>query len=121
MDGVDVRVVVGVVDGEKVEQGGSGSELSISGIILEKEHNWLNSLMFTLMMLQPVLLDFSQQQALAGSRDFQLIKILGFLKIKSRDFSGFGIAQKTMFTKTFICFQTASGSFLYSQNLSKCF
>ena len=38
-DGVDVRVVVGVVDGEKVEQGGSGSELSISGIILEKEHN----------------------------------------------------------------------------------
>ena len=45
VDGVDVRVVVGVVDGEKVEQGGSGSELSISGIILEKEHNWLNSLM----------------------------------------------------------------------------
>ena len=41
MDGDDVRVVVGVVDGEKVEveQGGSGSELSISGIILEKEHN----------------------------------------------------------------------------------
>ena len=40
VDGVDVRVVVvGVVDGEKVEQGGSGSELSISGIILEKEHN----------------------------------------------------------------------------------
>ena len=36
-------------------------------------------------------------------------------------FRDFGIAQKTMFTKTFICFQTASGSFLYSQNLSKCF
>ena len=28
----------------------------------------------------------------------------GFLKIKSRDFSGFGKAQNTMFSKTFIGF-----------------
>ena len=41
-----------------------------------------------------------------GSRDWTEIPIPGFLKIKSRDFSGFGKAQKTMFSKTFIGFQT---------------
>ena len=42
----------------------------------------------------------------------------GFLKIKSRDFSGFGKAQNTMFSKTFIGFKTTLESFRDSQNLS---
>ena len=38
------------------------------------------------------------------SRDWTEIPIPGFLKIKSRDFLGFGMEQKTMFSKTSIGF-----------------
>ena len=54
-----------------------------------------------------------------GSRDWTKIPIPGLLKIKSRDFLGFGKAQMTMFSKTFIGFQTTLESFGDSQNLSK--
>ena len=56
-----------------------------------------------------------------GSRDWTWIPIPGFLKIKSRDFSGFWYSTEDDVYKDFYLFQTASGSFLYSQNLSKCF
>ena len=39
-----------------------------------------------------------------GSRDWAQIPIPGFWKIKSRDFSGFIISNKTMILKTFIGF-----------------
>ena len=54
-----------------------------------------------------------------GSRDWTKIPIPGLLKIKSRDFLGFGKAQKTMFSKTFIGFQTTLESFGDSKSLSK--
>ena len=54
-----------------------------------------------------------------GSRDWTEIPIPGFVKIKSRDFSGFGKAQNTMFSKIFIGFQTNLKYFGDSQNLSK--
>ena len=54
-----------------------------------------------------------------GSRDWTEIPIPGFLKIESRDFSGFCKAQKKMFSKTFIGFQTTLESFGDSLNLSK--
>ena len=41
-----------------------------------------------------------------GSRDWTQIPIPGFLKMKSRDFSGFGTAHKTMISNTFIDFQS---------------
>ena len=44
-------------------------------------------------------------QAPAGSRDWTEIPIPGFLKIKSRDFSGFGRAQKTMFQRLLLVFR----------------
>ena len=53
-----------------------------------------------------------------GSRDWTEIPIPGFLKIKSRDFSGFSKAQKTIFSKTFNGFQTTLGSFGDSLKLS---
>ena len=58
---------------------------------------------------------------ISGSRDWTQIPIPGFLKTKSRDFSGFGKAFKTMFLKTFIGFQTTLEYFGDSQNLSKYF
>ena len=45
-----------------------------------------------------------------GSRDWTQIPIPGFLKIKSRDFSGYGMAHKTMFSNTF--------SLIFRQSLS---
>ena len=54
-----------------------------------------------------------------GSRDWTKIPIPGFLKIKSRDFSGFDKAQQTMFPNTLIGFQTTLESFGDSKNFSK--
>ena len=54
-----------------------------------------------------------------GSRDRTEIPIPGLVKIKSRDFSGFGKAPNAMFSKIFIGFQTNLTSFGDSQNLSK--
>ena len=57
------------------------------------------------------LLILSQEQAPAGSRDipgsrdWTEIPIPGFLKMKSQDFSGFGIAQNTMFQRLLLVFR----------------
>ena len=84
-------------------------------------HNidWSNSQSFNCEILGDDRQAPAGSRDIPGSQDWTKIPIPGLLKIESRDFSGFGKAQKTMFSKTYIGFQTTLESVGDSQNLSK--